>query len=77
MILVSTLRKLDSLDRKTEIISESCSLGQALTMIESWCYDNNADYPGTENLWKTEGNIRVQVRTRDNQYLNIFDIKEQ
>ena len=76
MKLISTLRLKTSLEKTTKVISENCSLGQAITMIESWCYDNGADYPRICNLWKTDGNIRVQITTRDNKYLNIFDITD-
>lgn len=76
MKLISTLRPSTSLETKTEVISEDCSLGQALIMIENWCYDNDANYPSSADLWKTEGNIRVQVRTRGNKFINIFDIKD-
>ena len=76
MKLTSTLQLKTSLETTTKVISEDCSLGQAITMIESWCYDNGADYPRTCDLWKTDGNIRVQITTRDNKYLNIFDITD-
>ena len=61
---------------KVSIISESFTLGEAFMMIESWCYDNGADCPRTCDLWKTNGNIRVQITTRDNKYINIFDITD-
>ena len=37
MKLTSTLRLKTSLEKTTKVISEDCSLGQAITMIESWC----------------------------------------
>ena len=45
-------------------------------MIESWCYDNGANYSTTKNISKTENNVRVQVKTVDDKYINIFDIIE-
>ena len=27
-----------------KIIAEGCTLGQAFTMIDNWCYDNNAEF---------------------------------
>ena len=76
MKLTSTLRLKASLKKTTKVISENCSLGQAITMIESWCYDNGADYPRTCDFLKTDRNIRVQIITRDNKYINIFDITD-
>ena len=76
MKLVSTLRNRNNGKETKCVMSTECSIGQALTMIESWCYDNGADYPRTCDLWKTDGNIRVQITTRDNKYLNIFDITD-
>lgn len=60
---------------KVSIISESCTLGEAFMMIESWCNDNNADYPETNDLWKYNGSIRISVKTKNHKYINIFEIK--
>ena len=76
MKLTSTLQLKGSRKKTTNVILKDCSLGQAITTIESWCYDNGADYPRTNDLWKTDGNIRVQITTRDNKYINIFDITD-
>jgi len=76
MKLISTLRSKTSFEETTKVISEDCSLGQAITMIESWCYDNGANYPRTCDLWKSDGNICVQIITKDNKYINIFDITD-
>lgn len=27
-----------------KVIAESCTLGQVFTMIDNWCYNNNAKY---------------------------------
>ena len=76
MKLISKLRLISSTEISEVVISDNCSLGQALTMIESWCYDNGANYPSISNLWKNEGSIRVRVITNDNKYINIFDITD-
>lgn len=76
MKLTSKLRRTNSLIITETVFSENCSLSQAFTMIESWCYDNGANYPTTKNISKTENNVRVQVKTVDDKYINIFDITE-
>ena len=76
MKLTSKLRRTNSLKIAETVFSEDCSLAQAFTMIESWCYDNEANYPTTKNISKTENNVRVQVKTVDDKYINIFDITE-
>ena len=76
MKLTSKLRRTNSLIITETVFSENCSLSQAFTMIESWCYDNGANYPTTKNILKTENNVRVQVKTVDDKYINIFDITE-
>lgn len=74
LILKQNVAELSPKDIKITVISEDCSLGQAITMIESWCYANGANYPKTCDLCKIDGNIRVQITTRDNKYINIFNI---
>lgn len=76
MKLTSKLRRTNSLKTTETVFSEDCSLAQAFTMIESWCYDNGANYPTTKNISKTENNVRVQIKTVDDKYINIFDITE-
>ena len=56
MKLTSKLRRTNSLKITETVFSEDCSLAQAFTMIESWCYDNGANYPTTKNISKTENN---------------------
>ena len=63
-------------DIKSTVISEDCSLGQAITMIESWCYDNGANYPNLANLWKDKGMICIKIITHDHKYINIFNIED-
>jgi len=76
MKLTSTLTKNSGEVINTSVISEDCSLGQAITMIESWCYDNGADYPRLCDIWKNNGQIQVSVTTKDHNYINIFDIED-
>ena len=73
MKLTSKLRRTNSFKITETVFSENCSLAQAFTMIESWCYDNGANYPTTKNISKTENNVRVQVKTVDDNYINISD----
>ena len=63
-------------DIKSTVIAEDCTLSQAFIMIENWCNDNEANYPDLANLWKDKGNMSVQVRTHDNNYINIFNIED-
>lgn len=77
MKLTSTLiknsdKQLNSVN--ISIYSENCTLGQAFTMIEVWCSNNDANLPKSCDVWKDKGNIRVQITTRDNNYTNIFNI---
>lgn len=80
MKLTSILRpnvyQLTPSDIKATVISEDCTLGQAFTMIEKWCDDNNANYPWLGDIWKDNGSICVKVRTHDNNYINIFNIED-
>jgi hypothetical protein len=76
MKLISTLRNRNTGDESKSIFSDDCSLGQALTMIESWCNDNEADYPRACDLWKNDGNIRINVYTKDHMYVNFFEITD-
>jgi hypothetical protein len=76
MKLTSTLTKNSGEVINTSVILENCSLGQAITMIESWCYDNGADYPRTCDIWKNNGLIQVSIKTKDHNYINIFDIED-
>jgi len=63
-------------DIKSTVIAEDCTLSQAFIMIENWCNDNEANYPDLANIWKDKGNMCVQVRTHDNNYINIFNIED-
>lgn len=74
MKLTSTFRLRDSLENTKSIISENCTISQAFSMIESWCNDNNANYPQISNVWKTGNNLMVRIITKDNKYINIFTI---
>jgi len=80
MKLTSILRpntiKLKPSDIKANVMSEGCTLSEAFTMIESWCNDNNANYPDICDLWKDKGTICVEIRTHDNKYINIFNIED-
>jgi len=76
MKLKSTLTKNSAEVINTSIIAENCSLGKAFEMIENWCADNDADYPRTCDVWKMNGKIQVSVKTRDRQFINIFDIED-
>ena len=76
MKLISTLTNTSSKVINSSVISENCSIGQAITMIESWCYDNDANYPSTSDIWKNNGKIQITVKTRDHKYINIFDITD-
>jgi len=61
-------------DIKSTIIAEDCTLAQAFTMIESWCYDNDCVYPSLCDVWKSKGIIIVRVKTNDNKFINEFNI---
>lgn len=76
MKLISTLRNRKTQKETVKVISENCSIGQALTMIESWCYDNGADYPSLPSLYKKNGMICVNVYTHDHKYVNFFEISD-
>ena len=76
MKLISILRNRQTRKEKTKVISKNCSIGQAITMIESWCYDNDADYPALSSLFKRDGNICVNIYTKDNKYVNFFQITD-
>ena len=74
MKLISTFRERNSLNRTQTIISDNCTIAQAFDMIEKWCTDNNANMPRTCDIWKVKGIITVHIVTKDDKYLNIFDI---
>ena len=76
MKLKSTLTKNSAEVINTSIIAKNCSLAKAFDMIENWCADNDADYPRTCDVWKMNGRIQVSVKTRDRQFINIFDIED-
>ena len=75
-ILKPNVAKLSPEDIKTTVISKDCTLSQAFVIIENWCADNDADYPHTYDVWKMNGKIQVSVKTRDKQFINIFDIED-
>ena len=76
MKLVSTLRNRNNGKETKCVMSADCSIGQALTMIESWCYDNGADYPSISSIVHNHDHIRVIIYTRDKNYVNFFEIKK-
>lgn len=76
MKLISTLRLTTSLNKAVTTISENCTMSQAFAMIENWCNDNNAQLPSPVNIYKSGGCVRVHVVTRDQKYINLFDIKD-
>lgn len=76
MKLTSTLRNRDTRKETVKILSKDCSIGQALTIIESWCHDNGADYPSLPSLFKKNGMICVNIYTRDYKYVNFFEISD-
>ena len=49
-------------------------MAQAFKMIESWCEDNDTNYPLPRDIWKAAGNVVVRLVTRDLKYINIFTI---
>jgi hypothetical protein len=80
MKLTSILRpnvyQLSPSDIKTTVMAEDCTLAQAMTMVESWCYDNNATCPKMSDLWKDKSNITLKIITHDGKYINIFEITD-
>jgi len=74
MKLTSNLRLRNSFIDDEKIISENCTMAQAFKMIESWCEDNDTNYPLPRDIWKAAGNIVVRLVTRDLKYINIFTI---
>jgi len=76
MKLTSTFRQTDSLQRTTKVVDEKCTIAQAFTMIESWCNDNNANVPRPVDVWKADSQIVIKIVTRDNKYINIFEISD-
>ncbi len=74
MKLTSTLSEIKSIKQKTTVISNDCTMGQALIMIESWCYDNNADYPSLDSLHLYTDTFAITIYTKDNKYVNFFEI---
>jgi len=74
MKLTSTLRNRNTGNESKSIFSDDCSLGQALTMIESWCYDNGANYPSISSIVHNGDHIRVIIYTKDANYVNFFEI---
>lgn len=75
MKLISTLRNRETQEETIQTLSDDCTIGQALTLIENWCHDSNANYPSIESLYKIYDYIRVDVRTKDGKYVNFFEIK--
>ena len=76
MKLISTLRNRNTRKETNCVMSVGCSIGQALTMIESWCYNNGADYPSIPSIVHNGDHIRVIIYTRDKNYVNFFEIKK-
>lgn len=76
MKLISTLHNCQTMKDKTRIISNNCSIGQAITMIESWCYDHGEDYPSFKSICKFDNGLSINIFTKDNKYINFFKITE-
>lgn len=74
MKLISILENKTTGKVSRSVFSENCTLVQAFTMIESWCYDNDCVYPSLCDVWKSKGTIIVRVKTNDNKFTNEFNI---
>lgn len=73
------MRLLSKLPNENEkVIAKDCTLGQAFTMIDSWCYDNNAecDWNGSYKYeWDDEFHIYCYDKD-DEEFVNEFTITD-